>query len=65
MIGDPFDNETTIGPMVSIDARNELIRQVEASINAGARLFISGTGILNSDLGYKGAVNEFHKIIRG
>ena len=38
VIGDPFDSETTIGPMVSIDARNELIRQVEASINAGARL---------------------------
>ena len=38
VIGDPFDSKTTIGPMVSIDARNELIRQVEASINAGARL---------------------------
>ena len=37
-IRDSFDTETTIGPMVSIDARNELIRQVEASINAGARL---------------------------
>ncbi len=38
VIGDPFNSKTTIGPMVSIDARNELIRQVEASINAGARL---------------------------
>jgi len=38
VIGDPFDEKTTIGPMVSIDARNELIRQVEASVDAGAKV---------------------------
>jgi len=38
VIGDPFDEKTTIGPMVSIDARNELIRQVEVSIDAGAKV---------------------------
>ena len=38
VIGDPFDEKTTIGPMVSIDARNELIRQVEVSVDAGAKV---------------------------
>ena len=38
VIGDPFDENTTIGPMVSIDARNELIRQVKASVRAGAKV---------------------------
>jgi len=38
VIGDPFDEKTTIGPMVSIDARDQLIRQVEMSVNAGAKV---------------------------
>ena len=41
------------------------IDTIYGGYNAGARLFVSGTGILNSELGYKGAVNEFHKIILG
>ena len=31
--------------------------------NSGAKLFVSGTGILNSNLGFRGAVNEFRKVI--
>ena len=38
VVGDPFDNRTTIGPMVSIDARDQLIAQVEASVDAGAKV---------------------------
>ena len=41
------------------------IDTIYGGYNAGARLFVSGTGILNSELGYKGAVNEFNKIILG
>jgi succinate-semialdehyde dehydrogenase/glutarate-semialdehyde dehydrogenase len=38
IIGDPFDERTTIGPMVSIEARDQLKSQVEATIDAGASL---------------------------
>ena len=41
------------------------IDTIYGGYNAGARLFVSGTGILNSELGYKGAVIEFNKIILG
>lgn len=38
VVGDPFSDETTVGPMVSIDARNELQNQVKTSVNAGAKI---------------------------
>jgi succinate-semialdehyde dehydrogenase/glutarate-semialdehyde dehydrogenase len=40
--GDPNDDATTLAPMVRPDAREELQRQVDASIAAGAKLLIGG-----------------------
>ena len=45
---------------VNKSAPPETIKQAYKS---GARIFISGTGILNNELGYVGAVNELRKAI--
>lgn len=41
-VGDPNNAETTLAPMVRPDARDELHRQVLASVAAGATLLIGG-----------------------
>ena len=41
-MGDPLD-DVDIGPMVSIEARNELHEQVIRSINSGAKLHLGGS----------------------
>ncbi len=41
-MGDPLDEETQIGPQARPDLRDDLHRQVEASIAAGARLLLGG-----------------------
>ena len=38
VVGDPFEEETTVGPMVNESAKEELESQVKASIKAGARV---------------------------
>ena len=38
VVGDPFSDKTTVGPLVSIEARNLLRSQVKSSIKAGAKL---------------------------
>lgn len=40
--GDPFDPATTIGPMARADLRDELHRQVERTLAAGATLALGG-----------------------
>ena len=47
-MGDPFDSNIDIGPMVNTDARDELHQQVLMSIEKGAKL-ISGGKIPESD----------------
>ena len=47
IMGDPMD-DVDIGPMVSIDARDELHDQVKRSINAGAILLLGG-GVPDGD----------------
>ncbi len=42
-MGDPLSMDTELGPMARADLRDELHRQVEASIAAGARLVTGGT----------------------
>ncbi|MBP7369981.1 MAG: NAD-dependent succinate-semialdehyde dehydrogenase [Arenimonas sp.] len=42
VVGDPNLDETTLAPMVRPDARDELHRQVTASLAAGATLLIGG-----------------------
>lgn len=41
-MGDPQDDETYIGPMARADLRDELHRQVEASVAQGATLLLGG-----------------------
>ncbi len=41
-MGDPQDEETYIGPMARADLRDELHRQVEASLAQGATLLLGG-----------------------
>lgn len=41
-LGDPTDGATKFGPLVSVEARDEIHRQVEASAKAGARLLLGG-----------------------
>jgi succinate-semialdehyde dehydrogenase / glutarate-semialdehyde dehydrogenase len=42
VVGDPNDAATSLAPMVRPDARDELQRQVSASVSAGAKLLIGG-----------------------
>lgn len=42
IVGDPLDENTTMGPMARVDLRDELHAQVESSIASGARLVIGG-----------------------
>jgi succinate-semialdehyde dehydrogenase/glutarate-semialdehyde dehydrogenase len=42
-VGDPTDENTTIGPMARADLRDKLHEQVEKSIAAGARCLTGGT----------------------
>lgn len=42
VVGDPSNDETNLAPMVRPDAREELHRQVLASVAAGAKLLIGG-----------------------
>jgi len=41
-LGDPTAETTKFGPLVSVVARDEIHRQVEASVKAGARLLLGG-----------------------
>ena len=34
---------------------------IRGAYNAGARLFISGTGILDNELGYYGAIDQLRR----
>lgn len=40
--GDPFDNETAIGPLARFDLRDELHNQVKQSVQKGAEIIIGG-----------------------
>jgi succinate-semialdehyde dehydrogenase/glutarate-semialdehyde dehydrogenase len=42
VLGDPLDQNTTVGPMARIDLRDELHAQVQATLAAGARLLLGG-----------------------
>ena len=42
VMGDPMDEETTLGPQARPDLRDELHRQVRQSVEAGARVLLGG-----------------------
>ena len=41
-VGDPFADDTDVGPMARVDLRNDLHDQVVASVNHGAKLLLGG-----------------------
>ncbi|MHB8078719.1 MAG: NAD-dependent succinate-semialdehyde dehydrogenase [Candidatus Krumholzibacteriia bacterium] len=45
VVGDPLDERTQVGPLVSADARREIAAQVAASLAAGARLVTGGRAL--------------------
>jgi len=64
--------EEKINQLVEIDKGRKILIGVDGGIkfdtisypyNSGARMFVSGTGILNNELGYLGAVNQLRKSI--
>lgn len=48
-MGDPFKEGVDVGPMVSIDAREELDRQVQASMKAGAIKLLGGKVVVEHE----------------
>jgi succinate-semialdehyde dehydrogenase/glutarate-semialdehyde dehydrogenase len=42
-VGDPMDPGTNIGPLASAEIREDLVRQIEATVRAGGRLLTGGT----------------------
>ena len=42
-VGDPMNRGTNIGPLASAEIRADLVRQIEATVRAGARLLTGGT----------------------
>lgn len=42
VMGDPLDEQTDIGPQARVDLRDEIHRQVETSLDMGARLVLGG-----------------------
>ena len=43
VVGDPGNDDTTMGPMARVDLRDELHEQVLASVDDGAKLLMGGT----------------------
>ncbi len=41
-VGSPFDEETDVGPMARLDLRDDLHRQVQSSVEAGAKAVLGG-----------------------
>ena len=56
VVGDPFHERTTIGPMVSIEARDQLKAQVKVTIDAGANLLYKSITPSNKN-------NAYHPVV--
>ena len=42
-VGDPFDSETDIGPLVTLRQRERVCEYIDAGVREGARLVVGGT----------------------
>ncbi|MDY1034947.1 NAD-dependent succinate-semialdehyde dehydrogenase [Stenotrophomonas sp. CFBP8980] len=54
--GDPADARTTLAPMARADLRDELHKQVQASVAKGARVLAGGEPVAGSYAGYSATV---------
>ena len=54
--GDPQDDRTTLAPMARADLRDELHRQVQASVAKGATVLLGGEPVAGSHAGYPATI---------
>jgi succinate-semialdehyde dehydrogenase/glutarate-semialdehyde dehydrogenase len=56
VVGDPFDPAVTIGPLARSDLRDALMRQVDQSVEGGARVLAGGRAVHGSGFYYEPTV---------
>ena len=56
-VGDPFDLSTTVGPMVSLKAKKAIVKQLNKSINLGAKK------VFQSDFPNLNELSAFHPVV--
>ena len=54
--GDPQDEKTTLAPMARADLREELHKQVQASVDKGARVLLGGEPVAGTHAGYPATI---------
>ena len=54
--GDPQDEESTLAPMARADLRDELHKQVRASVDKGAKVLLGGSPVAGSNAGYQATI---------
>ncbi|MCE0763528.1 aldehyde dehydrogenase family protein [Pseudonocardia kujensis] len=62
VLGDPLDEATTLGPLVSETQRSRVLRLVEAGAAEGARVVVGGPGAAAPDKGYFVAPTVFSDV---
>jgi succinate-semialdehyde dehydrogenase/glutarate-semialdehyde dehydrogenase len=55
-VGDPLDLDTQVGPLARVDLRDELHRQVRASVRAGAKIATGGQKVRGAGAYYQPTV---------
>jgi succinate-semialdehyde dehydrogenase/glutarate-semialdehyde dehydrogenase len=56
VLGDPAQETTTLAPMARTDLRDELHKQVQASIAKGAKVLLGGEPVAGSHAGYPASI---------
>lgn len=57
IVGDPFDLSTTVGPMVSLKAKKAIVKQLNESVNLGAKK------VFQSDFPNLNELSAFHPVV--
>ncbi|OOX17133.1 succinate-semialdehyde dehydrogenase [Xanthomonas axonopodis pv. bauhiniae] len=56
VVGDPQQDSTTLAPMARADLRDELHKQVQASVAKGAKVLLGGEPVAGSHAGYPATI---------
>ncbi|MCC4633360.1 MULTISPECIES: NAD-dependent succinate-semialdehyde dehydrogenase [Xanthomonas] len=56
VVGDPQQESTTLAPMARADLRDELHKQVQASVGKGAKVLLGGAPVPGSHAGYPATI---------
>lgn len=57
IVGDPQQDSTTLAPMARADLREELHKQVQASVAKGAKVLLGGEPVAGSHAGYPATIS--------